>query len=82
MDIPSVPCIVFFISDAMVFESALPDSHLHLQFLCGPVGEAAFDELRRAFHGNPDSRCDHQVQMVGHENKLVQEKPALLAVAV
>jgi hypothetical protein len=62
---------VLGISNPMIGEPSLPDFEIRPEFLFCPVRKPSLDELDCSFKRG--YRSDEQVEMVGHQNKFVEE---------
>src|SRR5260370_30414358 len=76
----SMAFAVRFVPYAVVSKSSLPNLALDAKLLGTTMREPALDELHSSFHRNLDVRREDKVHMIGHDNKFVQEKPALAAI--
>jgi hypothetical protein len=75
-----MPLIISFIANAMVLESSLPYIFLAGAFLRNPMGEVALDKLHGFFDGNQLTRCEKQMEVIGHDHKFMEQIFALLPV--
>ena len=64
----------------MIREACFPDRSLKIEFLPGSEGESAFYVLNCFFEGNFFSGREQEMEMFGHDNKLVQEEFLLASI--
>ena len=81
MDVQPVSGEVLSVADAVVGESLLPD-FAAADFETDRSRVATLDELHGAFQGDVRSRCDEQVDVIGHQNKCVELELPLAAIAI
>jgi len=72
--------VVVFVADAMVREACFPDRSLKIEFLLGSEGEPAFYVLNCLLEGNFFSAREKEMEMFGHDNKLMQEEFVLASI--
>ncbi|SRR5258708_24137633 len=74
--------IVVRIPNAVIGESRLPNGEIQIEFFFYTIRESALDELQCFFQGNVRSGGNEQMEVIGHNNKFVQEKSSLSAVVL
>ena len=68
--------VVLPIFDPMICEAWLPD----VAALVVTVGESSFDELHGTLQGNLFGRREQRVEVVGHDDELVEKEFPLIAI--
>ena len=69
-----MPRIARSVIDAKLGKPALPDLSQVSQFFLQAVGESAFDELHGPFNGRIACDREQQMQVVRHDDEIVQLK--------
>ena len=72
--------VVMRIFNAMICEALLPDSVLEIEFPCGAKRKSSLDVLDRLFERSFSLRSDQEKKVIGHNDKFVEEKSALVTV--
>jgi len=73
MDVANSGKVIGGVPDGGLMETRLPDLHPIAAFLVNFMRAPAFNKLHGPFQGSGVTGSQQQVQMVGHENKLVQQ---------
>ena len=68
--------VILKISDAMIRETRLPNGAMLIQ----PIRKSSFDELHRPFQGDFSSRREERMNVVGHDDELVEKKFPQIAI--
>jgi len=76
MDIPAVILIILKVTHPVIRKTLLPNRAMKFQ----PMRKSTFDELHDPLQGNLRGRRQQGVDMIGHDNELMQKKFPLLPI--
>jgi len=76
----SVLCIIVGVANAVIDVSSLPNFGRDTEFFSRTVRETAFNELHRSFERNPVSNRQQEMNMVGHDDELMNLKFLMVAI--
>ena len=71
MDVLMMPTVICRVMHTMIRETLLPNREIQIEFSFHTAGKPAFDELDRLFQRDFLGRSDEQMEMVGHNDELV-----------
>src|ERR1700735_1301253 len=78
MNIPDFGPVVFAAPNRPIMKSHLPNFHFIFGLLMNFVRASALDQLNRLFKRSRFSRSQKEMKMIGHRDKFVKQKSALL----
>ena len=72
--------VILWIANAVIHETCLPYFKRKRIFPFRAKGETALNELQCLFQRYFRRRCKEQMKVIGHDHKVMQEKPPLSAI--
>ena len=82
-DVLDVVCVVLFVSNAVIREALLPDDSLRYgkqASLSQAIRKPAFNQLHSAFEIDIEGGREEKMQVIGHDDELMQIVFLLLAI--
>jgi hypothetical protein len=68
--------VILCVANAVIHETCLPYFKSKMNFPFRAIVETALDELQCLFQRDFRCRCQQQMEVIGHDQKFMQQKPA------
>jgi hypothetical protein len=75
-----VVVVILCVAKAMIYETRLPYLKSKMNFPFRAIGETPLDELQCFFQQDVRSRRQQKMEVMGHDDKVMQEKAPLLTI--